>query len=115
MDTKNKRFAKRVKRVRGRIFGMPEKPRLAIFRSNKFIYGQIIDDTKGKTLAAVAARELAKKGIKAVVLAALSGEEIAKKAKAKKIKRIVFDRRGYKYHGQVKAFAEGARKGGLEF
>ena len=87
-----------------------------MFRSNTHIYGQLIDDIKGKTL--VSCSDMSVKGKdkeNKVVLAGKVGEEIAKKAIAKKIKKVVFDRNGFKFHGRVKAVAEGARKGGLEF
>lgn len=94
-----------------------KKLRLSVFRSAKFIYAQIIDDTKGKTLAAYSSRHLGKeKGkLTKTEAAGLVGEELAKRAKAKKISQIVFDRGANKYHGQVKALAEGARKAGLKF
>ncbi len=103
---KRERFIKRKTRVRARVEGSRERPRLSVFRSNKFLYAQIIDDAKGQTL-------ISAKGIKKE--AESIGEEIAKRAKTKKITKVVFDRRGYKYHGHVKALAEGARKGGLGF
>ncbi|KKU09326.1 MAG: 50S ribosomal protein L18 [Candidatus Woesebacteria bacterium GW2011_GWB1_45_5] len=93
-------------RVKSKVFGTGERPRLSVFRSNKYIYGQIIDDTKGKTLAAARGPKTA--GEK-------TGEELAKKAITKKIKKVTFDRSGFRYHGKVKSLAEGARKGGLEF
>ena len=111
----NRIKASRVSRVRARIAGHGERPRLTVFRSNKGMYAQLIDDAKGHTLAAASSRELkAAKGAKSSVAAAL-GELIAKKALAAKITAAVFDRRSYRYHGRVKAFADGARKGGLKF
>lgn len=103
---KKEKFIKRKARVRARIKVSAERPRLSVFKSNKFLYAQIIDDTKGVTLASA-------KGIKKD--AEKIGEEIAKHAKVKKIMKVVFDRSGYKYHGHVKTLADAARRGGLEF
>jgi len=100
-------------RIRARISGTEVKPRLSVFRSNKAIYAQLVDDTKGKTLAAASSMEI--KGKKGVEAAKVVGQELAKVAKDKKITACVFDRGGYEYHGQVKALAEGAREGGLQF
>jgi len=96
--------------------GSLERPRFSIFRSNNYIYVQIIDDENGKTLANASTMEL-KKQIKAAgkELAEKLGELIAKKAVEKGIKKVVFDRGSYNYHGRVQAVAEAARKGGLEF
>ncbi len=107
----------RKKRMRTRILVSNDRPRLTVFRSNKYVYAQIIDDSKGKTIVAYSSRDLpkAKIGKSGLEIAGAVGEELAKKAKAKKIKQVVFDRGGYRYHGKVKAIAEGARKGGLEF
>ena len=106
---------KRHKRVRAKVQGTTKRPRLCVFRSSQHIYAQIIDDDKNKTLVSVKDLELKgeKKGKTAV--ASQVGELIAKKAQEKKITKVVFDRGGYKYHGRVKALAEGARKGGLKF
>lgn len=106
-------------RVRHGIAGTPERPRLAVFRSLTHIYAQVIDDAAGHTL--VAASDLdadVRKGVtgkKKSEVAGLVGEALAKKAKDKGIKAVVFDRGGFKYHGRVKALAEAARKGGLTF
>lgn len=105
---------KRQKRVRSKIRASKDRPRLCVFRSNKFIYAQIIDDEKGKTLIGVSEKELTEKGAKSENAKKL-GEMLAKKAIAKKIKTVVFDRGSYSYHGRVKALAEGAREGGLVF
>ena len=106
----------RHKRVRGKVSGTPERPRLNVFRSETNIYAQIIDDTKGITL--VSANSLEKgfecDGTKTDA-AKKVGEVIAERAKAKGIDLVVFDRGGYLYHGRVKALAEGAREGGLQF
>ena len=91
-------------RIRGRLSGTAERPRLSIFRSARFIYAQIIDDEKAVTLAAA-------KGAKSAEV----GKEIADKANKKKITKVVFDRSGYRYHGRIKALADAAREGGLEF
>jgi len=93
------------------------RPRLCIFRSSKHIYGQIIDNNTGKTLIGVSSKDMeSKKEDKGKIdISFRAGEALAKKAVKKKIGQIVFDRSGYKYHGRVKAFAEGARKGGLKF
>jgi len=111
---------KRKKKIRSSVIGTKERPRLAVFRSNKYIFAQLIDDTKGVTLAAASGLSLREKGksktkVKKVDAAGIVGETIAKAAKTKKIKKVVFDRGGYKYHGQVKALADAARKEGLEF
>jgi large subunit ribosomal protein L18 len=117
---------RRKKRVRKKIFGYPERPRVSVFRSHKHIYAQIINDVEGHTLVALSSlspevrakiEELKSKGeIKGKVdVARLVGRMLAEKAKAKGITKVVFDRNGYKYHGRVKALAEGLREGGLEF
>jgi large subunit ribosomal protein L18 len=111
------RRLRRVKRVRKKIFGTPERPRLCVFRSKKHFYAQIIDDTKGHTLCAASTLELRDK-IKRTWsqdAAREVGKLIAQRALEKGIKKVVLDRRFYKYHGKVKAFAESAREGGLEF
>jgi len=114
LKKKAKRY-RRHKRVRAKIFGTKEKPRLCVFRSAKHIYAQLIDDEKGKTLAAASDQEI-KKGKKSKIeIAKAVGKLIAKKALEKKIEKVVFDRGGYQYHGRVKALAEGAREGGLKF
>lgn len=97
---------KRHKKVRAKIRSTKKMPRLCIFRSNKYIYAQLIDDEAGKTLAS-ASSELKK--------ADKVGKDISSKAKDLKIEKVVFDRGGYKYHGRVKAVADEARKGGLKF
>ena len=107
---------KRHQRVRNKIEGTTEVPRLNVFRSNTHIYAQIIDDTKGTTLvsASTLEKDFDKGGTKKEC-ANKVGEAVAKKAIDAGIKRVVFDRGGYQYHGRVKELAEGARKGGLEF
>ena len=109
----NKRL-RRKGRVRAKISGNETCPRLSVFRSNRGIYAQIINDEIGKTLAAVGAGEIKVKDKKTAVSLEL-GKLLASKAIAKGISQVVFDRNGYKYHGRVKALAEGAREGGLKF
>lgn len=101
-------------RIRKKIHGTAQRPRISIFRSNKEIYAQLIDDDKGHTLLAVSSRGADISG-KKTDQAAKVGELLAQKAKEAGIENVVFDRGGYLYHGRVKALAEGARKGGLKF
>ena len=101
-------------RVRGKISGTQAVPRLSVYKSNKEIYAQLIDDKEGKTLASASSRELSEKGTKVEISAAV-GKKIAEKAIAAGIEKIVFDRNGFVYHGRVKALADGAREGGLKF
>ncbi len=104
------------KRIRKVLKGTPERPRLSVFRSNKQIYAQLIDDLSGVTIAAAssASKEMEVKGNK-VEIAKAVGKAIAEKAVQSGIKSVVFDRGGYLYHGRVKSLADGAREGGLEF
>lgn len=102
------------KSIRKKVSGTAEKPRLAVFRSNKEIYAQIIDDEKGVTLASATSLNKDMKGSK-VEQANAVGKEIAEKAKAAGVEQVIFDRGGYLYHGRVKNLAEGAREGGLKF
>jgi large subunit ribosomal protein L18 len=103
-------------RIRAKAKGILAKPRLSIFRSNKYVYAQVIDDENKKTLVGAAEKELSlKEKLKKSDRAKELGKLIAKKAIAKKIKTVVFDRGSYRYHGRVKAVAEGAREGGLKF
>ena len=113
---KRNNFLHRKKRIRAKIKGTTLCPRLSIFRSNKFLSVQIINDEKGETLLAFSTqkKEFASLKKNQVEKAAILGEFIAKKALAQKIKKVVFDKSGYKYHGVVKALAEGCRKGGLK-
>ncbi|MDD2257985.1 50S ribosomal protein L18 [Candidatus Falkowbacteria bacterium] len=110
----NERQARRHGRVRAKISGTAARPRLSVFRSNKGLYLQLIDDVAGKTLVSARTKELKETGKKIDSAAAL-GKLLAEKAQAKKISAVVFDRSCYKYHGRVKAVAEGAREGGLKF
>lgn len=107
-NKKAERRAKIQRRIRSTIKGTAERPRLSVFKSNKYTYLQLIDDLGGVTLAAT-------KGNNGVEAAKEAGQELAKVAQDKGINKVVFDRGGYKYHGVVKAAAEGARDGGLDF
>ena len=113
------KLRKRVQRklhVRKTLSGTPEKPRMTDFKSNKYLYVQVIDDVAGNTLAAASSLEEALKGFKRNLDgAAKLGEEIGKRLKEKNVAVVVFDRNGYKYHGIVKAIADGARKSGITF
>jgi large subunit ribosomal protein L18 len=116
--TKLERRSRIRMRIRKKINGTAEKPRLAVFRSNKQIYVQIVDDLNGVTLLAVSSKEkeiAEKTGIKKTEQAKLVGKSLAAKCKEKGIENIVFDRSGYKYHGRVKSLADAAREGGLKF
>ena len=108
------------KRVRSKIFGTPERPRLSVYRSLKHIYAQIIDDTKGHTLVAMSSlskeiRDKVKEAKTKTEVSRIVGLALAKKALEKGITKVVFDRNGCKYHGRLKALAEAAREGGLIF
>ena len=111
---KNQKQARRHARVRAKINGTASRPRLSIFRSNRGMFLQLIDDVAGKTIASASSIEVKAKGKKVEISKEL-GKMIAEKATAKKITAVVFDRGAYKYHGRVQAVAEGARAGGLEF
>jgi large subunit ribosomal protein L18 len=124
---KNEKKQRRHKRIRAKVFGSAEKPRLCVFKSSKHIYAQIIDDEKSKTLFSASDFEVKKNKAKSKTedskerlsrknaIAFEVGKLIAKKAVEGKIKKIVFDRSGYAYHGNIKSLAEGAREGGLKF
>jgi large subunit ribosomal protein L18 len=114
--TKPQARARRHRRVRGKLFGTAERPRLVVFRSNRGIEAQLVDDTEGKTLAAASWLQLKKsfKGNK-TAQAAEVGQLLAQNAKKANIETVVFDRGGNLYHGRVKALAEAAREGGLRF
>lgn len=115
MAGKNRERRERIKAgLRRKIRGTTERPRLSVFRSNTGISAQVIDDVKQVTIAAASSIELGKKTLN-MENAKNVGKKIAEKAKAAGIEEIVFDRNGYLYHGNVKAFAEGAREGGLKF
>ena len=115
MLEKQEKLKKRHRKVRARITGSPERPRLQVFRSSNHTYVQIIDDVAGKTLLSADNRDEQKSKKTKTEKAFALGEKVAKLAKEKKIKEVVFDRKGYRYHGRVKAVADGARKGGLVF
>jgi large subunit ribosomal protein L18 len=104
---------KRHERLRLRISGNPERPRLSVFRSAKYIYAQVIDDTTGRTLAAASSRETDLAGDSKVDAARSVGRALAERAKAAGVSAVVLDRGGYQYHGRVRSLAEGAREGGL--
>jgi large subunit ribosomal protein L18 len=110
---KQQKRERRHRRVRAKIRGSNKKPRLSFFKSNKYVYGQIIDDESGITIIGVSSKGI--KGTTQAKRAAEAGKELAKKALAKKVKTVVFDRGGFSYAGNVKAFADGAREGGLKF
>lgn len=116
--TKQERRVRIKKRIRKVITGTKEKPRLSVFRSNKHIYTQFINDTEGRTILSASSlnKEIAdKKNITKTEQAQLVGKLVAEKSKAAKITNVVFDRNGYLYHGRVKALADAAREGGLKF
>ncbi len=103
------------RRIRGKVSGTTESPRLSVFRSNKFIYAQLIDDSTGKTLAHSSSRESEIGGATPVERSKAVGKQLAERAKTAGVESAVFDRGGYRYHGNVRALAEGAREGGLKF
>ena len=102
------------RRIRKKISGTAEVPRLSVFRSNKYIYAQVIDDVSGTTLASISSRDLNPSGNK-VEQAEAVGKALAENAKKAGVETVVFDRNGYQFHGRVKALADGARNGGLNF
>ena len=111
--TREERRARRHLRVRKKVVGTPERPRLVVYRSLKHIYAQLVDDVARRTLATVSSHTISegKKTEKATAV----GKALAERAKSTGITRVVFDRAGYKYHGRVKAVADGAREAGLDF
>ena len=113
--TSPQRRLKRRRRVRARVRGSAERPRISVFRSNRGIFAQLIDDDAGRTLAAVNWTEADLRKLKPLEQAKKAGELLAERAKAAGVDTVVFDRGGYQYHGRVKALAEGAREGGLNF
>jgi len=115
-NSKKRQKEKRHRKVRAKIYGTEERPRLCVFKSNKHIYAQVINDEKGFTLVSASDLEIKDlKKDKKIDLAQKVGELVAKKAKDKKIEAVVFDRGGFRYHGRVKTLAEEARKQGLQF
>ena len=111
--TKPQARLKRRRRVRAKVVGTAERPRISVFRSNRGIFAQLIDDDTGRTLAAVNWTEADLRSLKPMEQATKVGALLAERAKAAGVERAVFDRGGYRYHGRVKALAEGAREGGL--
>lgn len=112
---KNEKKISRAKRVRARIFGTANRPRVSVKRSLRHIQAQVINDEKSNTVTAASDIELTSKKGTGLEIAKKVGILLAKKSLAKKIKLVIFDRKGYKYHGRVKALADGMREGGLEF
>ena len=116
VNEKTRKRNKRKVHIRKRILGSPERPRMTVFRSNKHMYIQAIDDSTGKTIVAVSSLEKELSGmVNSVENAAKLGEAFGKRLSEQKLKSVVFDRNGYKYHGIVKAIADGARKAGIDF
>jgi large subunit ribosomal protein L18 len=113
--TNRQRRLRRRRRVRARVSGTAERPRLSVYRSNRGVFAQLIDDTKGHTVAAVNWIEPELRKLAAGEQAKRAGELLAERAKKAGVESCVFDRGGYRYHGRVKALAEGAREGGLSF
>jgi large subunit ribosomal protein L18 len=113
--TKRQQRLRRRRRVRARIVGSAERPRLSVYRSNRGVFAQLIDDAAGRTLAAVNWTEPELRKLSAEAQAKRAGELLAERAKAGGVETCVFDRGGYRFHGRVKALAEGAREGGLVF
>ncbi len=109
------RRLKRRRRVRAKVRGSAERPRISVFRSNRGIFAQLIDDDAGRTLAAVNWTEGELRSLKPLEQAKKAGELLGQRAKAAGVETAVFDRGGYRYHGRVKALAEGAREAGLNF
>jgi large subunit ribosomal protein L18 len=115
LKTKPQSRLRRRRRVRAKVRGTAERPRLSVFRSNRGIQAQLIDDVAGHTIAAVNWTEGDLKELKSMDQAKKAGELLAERAKATGVESVVFDRGGYRYHGRVKALADGAREGGLAF
>ncbi|MCO5315854.1 MAG: 50S ribosomal protein L18 [Solirubrobacterales bacterium] len=113
--TNRQRRQRRRYRVRAKVSGTSERPRLSVYRSNRGMFAQLIDDVDGRTLAAANWTEADLRGLGRTEQAKKAGELLAERAKKAGVERCVFDRSGYRYHGRVKALAEGAREGGLEF
>ena len=111
--TLNDKIKRRKLKIRETISGTVTKPRLTVFRSNSYIYGQAINDVLGNTVASVSSKDI--KNLAKVASSFEAGKLIAKALSQKGIKEVVFDRNGYKYHGRIKSFADGAREGGLKF
>ena len=115
VQTKPAKRLKRRRRVRAKVRGTAERPRLSVFRSNKGVFAQLVDDASGRTLVAASWIEADVRGLQSMEQAKRVGELLAERAKAAGIETCVFDRGGYRYHGRVAALADGAREGGLAF
>ena len=115
VTTKPQRRLRRRRRVRAKIRGSAERPRLSVYRSNRGVFAQLVDDDAGKTVAGVAWTEKDLRDLGPLEQAKRAGELLAERAKAAGVEACVFDRGGYRYHGRVKALADGAREGGLRF
>jgi large subunit ribosomal protein L18 len=115
VQTQPAKRLKRRRRVRAKVRGTADRPRLSVFRSNKGVFAQLVDDTNGRTLAAVNWTEQEFRSLASMEQAKAVGQALAKRAKEAGIESCVFDRGGYQYHGRVAALAEGAREGGLAF
>jgi large subunit ribosomal protein L18 len=114
-ESRDKLRRKRHERIRLNLGGTPERPRLSVFRSTKYIYAQVIDDSTGRTLASASSREAElRDGAGKVDAARAVGKAVAERARAQGVKAVVLDRGGYQYHGRVRSLAEGAREGGLD-
>jgi len=114
-DSKRRARERRSTRVRSKVKGSAERPRLSVFRSNRAIWAQVIDDSSGRTLASAGSVHVTEKGLSKKDEAQKVGEMLAERAKAAGVAQVVFDRGSYLYHGRVKALAEGARQAGLDF
>lgn len=114
-DSKTKSRSKKKFRIRKKVFGQPDRPRLTVFKSLKHMYAQIVDDLAGKTLVAASTREKSLSGKSGKEAAKIVGQEVAKRALDKKIESVVFDRNGYQYHGKIQVLADAAREVGLKF
>jgi large subunit ribosomal protein L18 len=112
---KARRRLRRRRKVRSKVLGTAERPRLSVYRSNRGVFAQLIDDERGHTLAAVQWTEQELRSMKPMEGATKAGKVLAERARAAGLESCVFDRGGYQYHGRVKALAEGAREGGLKF
>ena len=116
LEDKIRRRRRRKAHIRKRLLGTYERPRMTVFKSRRYLYVQVIDDTRGNTLASASNLEKDLRGVKSNVAGAQKlGETIAKRLKDKRIDKVVFDRNGYPYHGVVKSIADSARKAGIQF
>ncbi|MDP9377489.1 MAG: 50S ribosomal protein L18 [Actinomycetota bacterium] len=113
--TKERRRLKRRRRVRAKVVGTSERPRVSVFRSNRGVFAQVVDDQRGHTVASVQWTEADLRELKPLEQARRAGALLAERARAAGVQSVVFDRGGYQYHGRVKALAEGAREAGLSF